>query len=46
MDASENLRLLKKRFRFLSFLGFNVHTVARGRPTLDTGIVYDQEEGL
>jgi len=31
-------------FNFFKFLGFNVLTVVRD--TLDTGIAYDQEEGL
>ena len=34
--AGKNLRFIKKRFRFLGFLGFNVRTVARD--ILDTGI--------
>jgi len=34
--AGKNLRLFRKKIRFLGFLGFNVRTVTRGR--LDTGI--------
>jgi len=36
--AGKNLRLM--------FLGFNVRTVARGRPTLDTGDEQEEDLGL